>query len=135
MFINSLCEGLSVRVVASYLFTKRKTLELSWYALETHPYHYQYSVLSLCAFKVHDNGHWEKSGVMVRLVTQESATWLLPTEATHMQIPIDADHSNMVKFSDNNDRHYITVRDRLYECMRKAPGIIEDHLSKCRDCM
>jgi len=73
--------------------------------------------------------------VMVRLVTQESATWLLPTEAIHMQIPIDADHSNMVKFSDNNDRHYITVRDRLYECVRKAPGIIENPLSKCRDCM
>jgi len=52
-----------------------------------------------------------------------------------MQIPIDADHSNMVKFSDNNDRHYITVRDRLYECVRKAPRIIENHLSKCRDCM
>jgi hypothetical protein len=74
--------------------------------------------------EVRDDGCWERKGPMVRMVTPESATWALPTEAIHMQIPIDADHSTMVKFSDNYDAHYITVRDRLYECVRKAPGII-----------
>ncbi|KAF8538700.1 hypothetical protein BDD12DRAFT_884441 [Trichophaea hybrida] len=39
----------------------------------------------------------------------------------------------MVKFSDNNDCHYITVRDRLHECVRKAPEIIENRLSSRRD--
>ena len=65
---------------------------------------------------------------MVRMVTSESATYALPTEAIHMQIPIDADHSTMVKFSDNYDPTYITVRDRLYDCVKKAPGIIRDRL-------
>jgi hypothetical protein len=47
-----------------------------------------------------------------------------------MQIPIDADHSTMVKFSGNCDPHYIAVRDRLYECVKKAPGIIENRLAR-----
>ena len=67
---------------------------------------------------------------MVRMVTSESATWALPTEAIHMQIPIDADHSTMVKYSDNHDPRYITVRVRLYECVKKAPGIIENRLAR-----
>jgi len=46
-----------------------------------------------------------------------------------MQIPIDADHSNMVKFSDRYDPRYITVRDRLYECVKKAPEIIKNRLA------
>ena len=64
------------------------------------------------------------------MVTSDSATWALPTEAIHMQIPIDSNHSNMVKFSDNYDPHYITVRDRLYECVKRAPGIIENRVAR-----
>jgi hypothetical protein len=80
--------------------------------------------------EVRDDGCWERNGPMVRMVTSDSATWALPTEAIHMQIPIDADHSNMVKFSDSYDPHYIAVRDRLYECVKKAPGIIENRLAR-----
>jgi hypothetical protein len=80
--------------------------------------------------EVRDDGRWERKGPMVRMVTSDSATWALPTEAIHMQIPIDADHSTMVKFSDNYDPHYITVRDRLYECVKRAPGIIENRLAR-----
>ncbi|KAI5842039.1 hypothetical protein BZA05DRAFT_380199 [Tricharina praecox] len=73
-------------------------------------------------------GCWKRSGEMIRLVTQESATFALRTEATHMQIGIDADHSNIVKFDDNSDHHYSTVRDRLLYCVEKAPRIIESRL-------
>ena len=67
---------------------------------------------------------------MARMVTFDSATWALPTEAIHMQIPIDTDHSTLVKYCDNHDPHYITVRVRLYECVKKAPGIIENRLAR-----
>jgi hypothetical protein len=67
---------------------------------------------------------------MIRVVTSDSATWALPTEAIHMQIPIDADHFAMVKYSDNSDHHYRTVRDRLYECVKKAHGVIENRLAR-----
>jgi len=82
------------------------------------------------AVVVRDDGHWERDGPMVRVVTSDSATWALPTDAIHMQIPIDADHSTMVKFPDNSDPHYITVRDRLYECVKKAPSTIENRLAR-----
>jgi hypothetical protein len=68
---------------------------------------------------------------MVRMVTSDPATWALPTEAIHMQIPIDAEHSAIVKFSDNYDPHYIAVRERLYECVKRAPGIIKNRLARC----
>ena len=74
------------------------------------------------------SGTWTRSGEMIRLVTQDSATYSLPTEAPHKQIGIDADHSNMVKFTDNCDLHYIRVRDRLSECVENAPNIIEARL-------
>jgi hypothetical protein len=77
-----------------------------------------------------DDGCWERNGPMVRMVTSDSATWALPTEAIHMQIPIDADHFTMVKFSDSYDPHYIAVRGRLYECVKRAPGIIENRLAR-----
>jgi len=70
-------------------------------------------------------GRWARNGEMVRVVTRESATFALPTEPIHMQLGIDADHSSMVKFADNSDHHYIRVRDRLSECVRNAPSIIE----------
>jgi len=74
-------------------------------------------------------GTWTRNGAMIRLVTQDSATYSLPTEASHMQIGIDADHSNMVKFTDNCDHHYITVRDRVSQCVGNAPSIIEARLA------
>jgi hypothetical protein len=67
---------------------------------------------------------------MIRMVASDSAIWVLLTEAIHMQIPIDADHSTIVKYSDNYDPHYITVRDRLYKCVKNAPGIIENRLAR-----
>ena len=84
----------------------------------------------LDVLEVRDDGRWEGKGPMVRMVTPESAARALPTEAIHMQIPIDADHSSMVKYSDKYDPHYITVRDMLYECVKKAPGIIENRLAR-----
>jgi len=66
---------------------------------------------------------------MIRVVTQESATFALPNEAIHQQIAIDANHSDMVKFADNCDHHYITVRERLSECVGNALSIIEARLA------
>jgi len=61
---------------------------------------------------------------MIRLVTPESATYGLPSGPMCQQIPIDADHSNMVKFSDVWDRYYMIVRDALAECVRGSPAIV-----------
>jgi len=88
-----------------------------------------YELRDTQAVVVDPTGRWTRSGGMIRVVTRESATLALPTEAIHMQIGIDADHSNMVKFTDNCDHHYITVRDRLLDCVGSASGIIEARLA------
>jgi hypothetical protein len=71
------------------------------------------------------NGNWIRSDEMLRVVTRESATFALPTEAFHMQLGINADHTNMVKFTDGFDPNYTRVRDRLSECVKNAPRILE----------
>ncbi|KAI5841668.1 hypothetical protein BZA05DRAFT_422752 [Tricharina praecox] len=40
-------------------------------------------------------GRWTKGGAMMRVVTQECATFCFPANAIHMQLGIDVDHSNM----------------------------------------
>ncbi|KAA8913656.1 hypothetical protein FN846DRAFT_929114 [Sphaerosporella brunnea] len=88
-----------------------------------------YELRDTKAVIVREDGSWERSGGMIRVVSQESATFALPTEAIHMQVPIDADHSNMVKFADKADPNYIPVRDRLSDYVAKAPGILETRLA------
>jgi len=75
------------------------------------------------------DGSWSRSGKMIRVVAQESATNALPNESVCQQIAIDADHSNMVKFTDDCDHHYIAVRERLSECVANAPRIIKARLA------
>jgi len=40
------------------------------------------------------DGSWTRSGEMIRLVPQESATFALPIEAMHQQIAINADQTD-----------------------------------------
>jgi hypothetical protein len=54
------------------------------------------------------------------MVTQESATWATPNEATYNQVPIDGNHSTMVKFTDRADRNYVVVVQRLKGYVNKA---------------
>ncbi|KAI5793482.1 hypothetical protein FPQ18DRAFT_304789 [Pyronema domesticum] len=44
------------------------------------------------------DGSWKQTGARLRLVTIESATHAIPTEAFHDQISLDTDHSGLVKF-------------------------------------
>jgi len=81
------------------------------------------------AVDLRPDGSWARSGEMIRLVTQESATFALPTEAMHQQIAIDADHSKMVKFTSRYDQSYKIVEGRLSECVKDAPNIIEARLA------
>jgi hypothetical protein len=58
-------------------------------------------------------------------VNEDSALLNLP-RSIEERIPVEGDHSNMVKFRTSGDRTYVTVRDRLCEWARSAP----DELSK-----
>ena len=59
------------------------------------------------------------------MVSQDSATYAVPTEDPLEQIAIGTNHSDMVRFADNFDRHYIIVRNKLSEAVGKAPRILQ----------
>jgi hypothetical protein len=72
------------------------------------------------------DGKVAKNGRMVRLVTRESATQAIPGEKFHNQIPIQADHSTMVKYDEDDDGNYTIVRGKLVEVVQKFSGRVED---------
>jgi hypothetical protein len=84
----------------------------------------------MLTLKVTDDEFWANGGEMPLMVTQDSATWTLPTKGIHQQIPIDTDNPSMVKYSEPWDKHYVLVRNRLQEFLGKAPGIVEARLKQ-----
>ncbi len=63
------------------------------------------------------------------MVSKESATAASARETPTDQILIGADHSTLVKFSDESDKDYIAVRDRLQRCAQEAPAVIARRLN------
>lgn len=55
------------------------------------------------------------------MVTPESALHALVNQGVDDAIPIDADHSEIVKFHSRLDKHYAIVRGRLLELTAAAP--------------
>jgi hypothetical protein len=70
-------------------------------------------------------GAWERTGKPVRMVTEESATWFTCDEETHNQIPLNADHSNLVKFTGKADPNYLHVLSKFKHMVKKAHEIGE----------
>jgi hypothetical protein len=81
--------------------------------------------------KVLPNGEWERTDTYLRLVTRDSAACFCPREAIHHQIPIDTDHSNLVKFQGHDDPYYEMVRSKIEELVKEAPGIINKRREIC----
>jgi hypothetical protein len=49
----------------------------------------------------------------------ESATYAVPNEEFHNQIPLDPDHSNIVKYDHSSDDGFIIVLTKLKECVHE----------------
>ncbi|KAI5836715.1 hypothetical protein DFP73DRAFT_453508, partial [Morchella snyderi] len=68
--------------------------------------------LSPTALKQED-GTWKMNGPMEVLVSRSSATGSRPSEPMYNDAPINATHSEMVKFEGPTDNNYTFVRDKL----------------------
>ncbi len=53
----------------------------------------------------------------------DSALLQLPEHMEEM-IPLDADHSTIVKFDARNDQGYASARDKLRQFERDAPNVV-----------
>jgi hypothetical protein len=56
------------------------------------------------------------------MVTKASATYTGLEERYYNQLPSDADHSQLVKFTASDDPNYISVRERLLEFVADLPS-------------
>lgn len=67
---------------------------------------------------------------MVLMVPKASATYSGPTEKKYDQLSIEANHSDMVKFSSTDNQDFIVVRRRIVDLVKKAPEIISKRFTK-----
>ncbi|KAI9763914.1 MAG: hypothetical protein M1840_009026 [Geoglossum simile] len=72
---------------------------------------------------------WERMGPSVMMVPKASAIHAGKNEQAYNHLPIDADHSNIVKFSDPSDQNYIIVKKKLEKLARDSPGIIKERIA------
>jgi hypothetical protein len=66
---------------------------------------------------------WKRTGDFVTAVDADSALLQLP-DSIEDKIPVDADHSMMVKFDNKNQRGYSSARDKLLQFEQDAPGVV-----------
>lgn len=59
----------------------------------------------------------------------DSALLQLP-DSLEEKIPVDADHSMIVKFDNNNSKTYISARDKLRQFEKDAPRVIAARFGK-----
>ncbi|KAA8908942.1 hypothetical protein FN846DRAFT_944125 [Sphaerosporella brunnea] len=71
------------------------------------------------------DGKWMREGEPVQMVTKDSATWASRTEALPDQVPLEANHSTLVKFSDRHDNKYEVVLGRIREQVVEAAEVIK----------
>ncbi|KAL5349520.1 hypothetical protein ACLOAV_005815 [Pseudogymnoascus australis] len=72
---------------------------------------------------------WEKTGKKVMMVPKVSATYASLNEKKYDQLPINADHSNIVKFSDSSDDNYVIIQSRMRQCVKDAPRAIRERFN------
>ncbi|OBT85618.1 hypothetical protein VE02_05176 [Pseudogymnoascus sp. 03VT05] len=66
---------------------------------------------------------WERTGDFFTKLEADSALLHLP-DYTEDKIPLDADHSMMVKFDSPNNRGYTSARDKLRQFEKDAPSVV-----------
>jgi len=64
------------------------------------------------------------------MVTKESATWASPNQQIQVMIPVDADHSEIVKFVSPSDKHYVVAMEQIRECIKESPRIVAERWKK-----
>ena len=69
---------------------------------------------------------WKKSGPNAILVTEVSATSILGQSNSSDYIPLDHDHSSLVRFNNGSDSIYTDlVRPQIKKMVEAAPAAVE----------
>jgi hypothetical protein len=63
------------------------------------------------------------------MVPKVSATYASINEKKYNQLPINADHTNIVKFSDPSDDDYVIIQSRISQWVKDAPKVIQERFA------
>ena len=66
---------------------------------------------------------WARTGGYITAVDNDSALLQLP-DSIEEKVPLDADHSMIVKFDTRDSRGYTSARDRLVQFEQDAPSVV-----------
>ncbi|KAM6510829.1 hypothetical protein FSOLCH5_011275 [Fusarium solani] len=70
-----------------------------------------------------ESKRWRRTGDFVTTVHTNSALLELP-DSMEEKIPLDSDHSMIVKFDNKNNRGYTSARDKLRQFEQDAPSVV-----------
>ncbi|KAF2631425.1 hypothetical protein BU25DRAFT_384710 [Macroventuria anomochaeta] len=79
-----------------------------------------------------ESKRWKRTGDFITAVDSDSALLQLP-DSTEEKIPLDADHSMIVKFDNKNARGYSSARDKLRQFARDGPGVVADRFTRAQN--
>lgn len=66
------------------------------------------------------------------MVPQDSATFTGTKEKSYNQLSIEADHSEIAKFSDASNSDYIIIQSRIRKWVQQAPAVIRERFGRIR---
>jgi hypothetical protein len=75
---------------------------------------------------------WERTGRKVMMVQHTAAIYVSPNEKAYDHLSIDADHSDIVKFSDLSNPDYVIIESRIKELVAQAPTVIKGRFASHR---
>ncbi|OPB46100.1 kinesin [Trichoderma guizhouense] len=76
-----------------------------------------------------DSQRWERTGDFITKVDNDSALLQLP-DFMEDKIPLDSDHSMMVKFGNRNDTGYTSALDKLQQFEQEASKVVKARFSR-----
>lgn len=79
-----------------------------------------------------ETASWERTGSKIMMVPFTSAIHAGPNEKVYNQIPIEANHSEIIKFSDTSNHDYLIIESRIRELVAKAPEVIHERFAKLK---
>ena len=89
---------------------------------------YKY-ILMLTYRQDEDTQSWSRSGVYTTSVDADSAVLELP-DSTETKIPLDSDHSRMVKFDSKHSEAYKSALYYISEFVKDAPAVVAARFCK-----
>lgn len=81
-------------------------------------------LVGIVGLQILPDGSIKQAWRLVRLVTKESATQAIQGEKFHNQIALTASHSDIVKYTEDDDGNYVMVRGKLERYVKEAARIM-----------